>query len=98
MPGPWCANHIQAPGSEQQRISSAPAEAVPQDKFLMLGDHRNNSNDSHVWGFVPRANIVGKAVCVFWPPTRVSLIDRLSFHPRHPASASSLGELSPSTP
>ena len=82
VPGPWSVNQIAAPESEQPRITAAPPEAVPPDKFLMLGDHRNNSNDSHVWGFVPRANIVGKAVCVFWPPTRVSLLDRLSFHPR----------------
>ena len=27
----------------------------------MLGDHRNNSRDSHEWGFVPRAMIIGKA-------------------------------------
>jgi signal peptidase I len=50
--------------------------------YLMLGDHRSNSKDSHYWGFVPRANIVGKAVCVFWPPSRVGLVEHMSFEPR----------------
>ncbi|HVF09628.1 MAG TPA: signal peptidase I [Abditibacteriaceae bacterium] len=97
VPGPWRVNNVAAPGSEQKRIEAAAPGRVPADKFLMLGDHRNNSNDSHVWGFVPRANIVGKAVCVFWPPTRVSLIDRLSFHPRRSQSPAP-GDLSLSTP
>ncbi len=44
----------------------------------MLGDHRNNSNDGHMCGFVPRENVVGKAIFVFWPPSRLSLIDKLS--------------------
>jgi len=96
-PGLWRVNGVTVPDGEQQRITAAAPGRVPPDKFLMLGDHRNNSNDSHVWGFVPRANIVGKAVCVFWPPTRVSLIDRLSFHPRRPAPSPS-DALGPATP
>ena len=50
----------------------------------MLGDHRSNSNDGHVWGFTPRQNVVGKAICVFWPPTRLGLVDNMTFHPRAP--------------
>lgn len=73
---------------DQERIEKAAPGKVPSGKFLMLGDHRNNSNDSHVWGFVPRDNILGKAICVFWPPTRVGLVDRLSFHPRPPEAPS----------
>lgn len=44
---------------------------VAQDSYLVLGDNRNNSCDSHYWGFVPRENIIGRAVVRFWP------IDRL---------------------
>jgi len=98
MPGQWRANNVAAPESEQQRITAATPEAVPPDKFLMMGDHRNNSNDSHVWGFVPRANIVGKAVCVFWPINRASLIDRLSFQQRRSEPPPPPGALSPATP
>jgi signal peptidase I len=36
----------------------------------MLGDNSKFSEDSRYWGFVPRRNIVGKALFVFWPISR----------------------------
>ncbi len=46
-------------------------EVVPDDQYLVLGDNRNNSYDSHYWGFVPRDKIIGRAVIRFWPPNRM---------------------------
>ncbi len=40
---------------------------VPPDNYFVLGDHRNSSNDSRMWGFVDRPAIYGKAVFVYWP-------------------------------
>jgi signal peptidase I len=44
-----------------------PRTVVPANNYFVLGDHRISSNDSRAWGFVPRDDIYGKAVFVFWP-------------------------------
>jgi signal peptidase I len=48
---------------------------VPKGQYLVLGDNRNNSYDSHYWGFVPKDKIVGKASVRFWPINRAGGID-----------------------
>src|SRR3954463_2002510 len=42
-------------------------QIIPEGKYFVLGDHRNQSSDSRMWGYVPRDNIYGKAVFVYWP-------------------------------
>jgi signal peptidase I len=46
---------------------SYPALKVPPDHYYVLGDHRDSSNDSRVWGTVDRKYIYGKAAFVYWP-------------------------------
>ncbi|HWE50397.1 MAG TPA: signal peptidase I [Bryobacteraceae bacterium] len=53
-------DQISWPPSHRDRL-------VPRDRYFVLGDHRNSSSDSRSWGYVPRENIYGKAVFVYWP-------------------------------
>ncbi len=39
---------------------------VPPDSYFAMGDNRDSSLDSRYWGFVPRANIIGKPLIIYW--------------------------------
>jgi len=47
---------------------------VPEDSYFVLGDNSGSSKDSRYWGFVPKDNILGKALVIYWPPQRIRLI------------------------
>ncbi len=47
---------------------------VPNDNFFVLGDNSASSKDSRYWGFVPRKNLLGKAIVIYWPPQRIRII------------------------
>ncbi|MBI2954635.1 MAG: signal peptidase I [Chloroflexi bacterium] len=49
-------------------------QVVPPDNFFVLGDNRNNSLDSHVWGMVPIEDVIGKAWLCYWPLEKWGLI------------------------
>ena len=44
---------------------------VPEGEYFMMGDNRGNSQDSRYWGFLPKENIIGRAVTIFWPLNRI---------------------------
>jgi signal peptidase I len=57
---------------DEPYIAATPAYSgdwmVPDGQLFVLGDNRNDSSDSHSWGFLPFQKVVGKAVVIYWPP------------------------------
>jgi signal peptidase I len=47
---------------------------IEKDKIWVMGDNRNNSNDSHRWGQLDRNRVLGKAMVTFWPVGRAGLL------------------------
>ena len=47
---------------------------VPGNSFFVLGDNSASSQDSRFWGFVPRQNILGRAIIIYWPSNRIRII------------------------
>lgn len=60
-----------APCSE--RDCNLEAIVVPQGSYFLMGDNRDESDDSRYWGPVPRVWIIGKVVATYWPPKRIGL-------------------------
>lgn len=63
---------------DEPYIAAAPqymgAWQVPADSLFVLGDNRNQSSDSHRWGFVSQQSVVGEALVVYWPLTEVKIL------------------------
>jgi signal peptidase I len=47
---------------------------IPKDSYFVLGDNSASSKDSRYWGFVPAQNILGKAIVIYFPLTRIRII------------------------
>ena len=48
---------------------------VPKDSYFALGDNSASSRDSRYWGFVPKNNLLGKVVCIYWPLHRMRMAE-----------------------
>ncbi len=63
-----------------------PHQKVLENSYFVLGDNRQNSNDSHTGWLVPRENLVGKAWLSIWPVAELGLVR--DYHPQNQTAAS----------
>lgn len=57
--------------SAPESSSVLPTVTLHANQYFVLGDNRQNSDDSRFFGYVPRANIIGKVEFIYWPLTDV---------------------------
>jgi signal peptidase I len=48
---------------------------VPEGMVFALGDNRDQSSDSHKWGYIPISNLVGRAILVYWPLNKIKALN-----------------------
>lgn len=69
---------LHEPYVEDSPHYSMDSRVIPENNYFVLGDNRNNSNDSHNGWTIPRQNIIGKGWLSLWPPGEWGLV------PNHP--------------
>ncbi len=59
---------------------------VPPGNYFVLGDNRDNSEDSRYWGFVPRENIIGRPLLIYWSLRQLDQIDGMPMATESPST------------
>jgi signal peptidase I len=65
---------LKEPYIRQSPRYAMPPFKVPPGRYFVMGDNRNDSNDSHAWGPLDQDRILGKAMLIFWPLTRLRVL------------------------
>jgi len=71
---PLDEEYIMAPPNYEMTVKE-----IPEGEYFVLGDNRNNSNDSHNSWTVSRDDVIGKAWFAYWPPSTWGAIDHYSY-------------------
>ena len=70
--------YVNGQALSEEYIAATPAYSgtwqVPENSLFVLGDNRNQSLDSHSWGYVPMDLVVGKALVIYWPLEQMRIL------------------------
>ena len=59
---------------QQVAVQTETKMKVPEGRIFVMGDNRNNSQDSRFWGCLPKSYLKGKALTIYWPLSRIGFI------------------------
>jgi signal peptidase I len=81
LPEPYSVH--KHPGEVPDNLMNFGPIEIPDGQYFAMGDNRDDSLDSREWGFVPRRNIVGRALLVYWSFDGVAPDGSLALAPRN---------------
>jgi signal peptidase I len=66
-------------GGPTEAAAAGESVIVPPDSYFALGDHRSDSTDSRSFGFIKKADIIGRAVIRYWPISSFTILQTPSY-------------------
>lgn len=66
---------LQEPYLREPQNGNFAERIVPEGSVFVMGDNRNNSDDSRSWGFLQMESIIGKAIFRYWPITNMTVVE-----------------------
>ena len=65
------ANSCDDPATFRPTCTYSRPITIQPGYYFMMGDNRNDSDDSRFWGPIPKKNVIGEAFATYWPPNRI---------------------------